>query len=560
LSGAQTNYVSNVLYAPPGGLAAYQYGNNLARQIAYNNRLQTSGYSDTDNNTAVQLIGTTLSWGTKNNNGNLQSAAYVNVGTGTPSSLSFSQTYGYDLLNRLTSAGDSGWSRTFSYDAFGNMWVTANSGVPLAGNTPTTDVFNANNQIAGSSYDTAGNQTLVNGDTLAYDAENRQISSTFAGASETYLYDGNGQRVEKSGPSGATIFVYDAMGKLAAEYSTAASASPCTTCYLSADHLGSTRLVTDSEANVIARHDYLPFGEEIAAGMGGRNAQWGAGNDTVNQKFTGKERDSESGLDWFEARYFGSALGRFTSPDPENSNAMASDPQSWNMYAYARNNPLAYSDPTGLSYQICDANGKNCTDKKNELTDEEFAKEKKAGKGNGETFKNGTFYHTDENGNKVVDGTYRQTDVDLEPMGAGVIQFLGARADASNKMLALFAGGSALAGGGAVIGGVFAGGELTTLAITGTTASEESTALAGTLQISQHAAERMAERGFTRDMIRATIKNGTRYWDPKNGTFNYILRGGFASGKNALVGVNPVTNVITTVIDTSRIASRLIPF
>ena len=70
LSGAQTNYVSNVLYAAPGGLAAYQYGNNLARQIAYNKRLRTSGYSDTDNNTAVQLLGVTLSWGTTKNNGN----------------------------------------------------------------------------------------------------------------------------------------------------------------------------------------------------------------------------------------------------------------------------------------------------------------------------------------------------------------------------------------------------------------------------------------------------------------------------------------------------------
>ena len=48
---------------------------------------------------------------------------------------------------------------------------------------------------------------MVNGDTQAYEAENRQISSTFAGASETYLYDGDGQRVEKSGPSGTTVFV-----------------------------------------------------------------------------------------------------------------------------------------------------------------------------------------------------------------------------------------------------------------------------------------------------------------------------------------------------------------
>ena len=74
-------------------------------------------------------------------------------------------------------------------------------------------------------------------------------------------------------------------------------------------------MVTDQNANVVARHDYLPFGEEIAAGSAGRNSQWGPGNDSVNQKFTGKERDQETGLDYFGARYYGSALGRFTSPE-----------------------------------------------------------------------------------------------------------------------------------------------------------------------------------------------------------------------------------------------------
>jgi RHS repeat-associated protein len=77
-------------------------------------------------------------------------------------------------------------------------------------------------------------------------------------------------------------------------------------------------------------------------------------------QFTEKERDAETGLDFFEARYFSGAQGRFTSPDPENANAMVSDPQSWNMYAYGRNNPLSYTDPDGLSYRVCrtDENGK----------------------------------------------------------------------------------------------------------------------------------------------------------------------------------------------------------
>jgi RHS repeat-associated protein len=65
--------------------------------------------------------------------------------------------------------------------------------------------------------------------------------------------------------------------------------------------------------------------------------------------FTGKERDAESGVDYFGARYYGSSMGRFMSPDPSGLLAQnPADPQSWNMYAYARNNPLINIDPTGL--------------------------------------------------------------------------------------------------------------------------------------------------------------------------------------------------------------------
>ena len=61
-------------------------------------------------------------------------------------------------------------------------------------------------------------------------------------------------------------------------------------------------------------------------------------------------------------------------------------------------------------------------------------------------------------------------------------------------------------------------------------------------------------------MVRATIKNGAHYWDPKNGTFNYVLRGGFSSGKDALVGVNPVTDVITTVLRGTINVGRMFQF
>ncbi len=61
---------------------------------------------------------------------------------------------------------------------------------------------------------------------------------------------------------------------------------------------------------------------------------------SCNAKFTGKEPDQETGLDYFEARYMSAAQGRFMSPDPENAGAVAGNPQSWNAYSYVVNNPL----------------------------------------------------------------------------------------------------------------------------------------------------------------------------------------------------------------------------
>src|SRR5947209_19281149 len=135
------------------------------------------------------------------------------------------------------------------------------------------------------------------------------------GATQTYSYDGNGQRVQKAVVNGATtVYVYDAFGQPSAEYDNAVLVTaPCKTCYLAYDHLGSLRMVMDSYGQVMARRDYLPFGEEIPANTAGRDAHFGANGDNITQKFTGKERDAESGLDYFGARYYSSAPGRFTS-------------------------------------------------------------------------------------------------------------------------------------------------------------------------------------------------------------------------------------------------------
>lgn len=88
--------------------------------------------------------------------------------------------------------------------------------------------------------------------------------------------------------------------------------------------------------------------------MGGRTTTQGYGaTDNVRQKFTGYERDAETHLDYAQARYYANLHGRFTSPDPLFiTGSRLGDPQSLNTYAYARNNPLKYTDPTGLDVTL----------------------------------------------------------------------------------------------------------------------------------------------------------------------------------------------------------------
>ena len=144
-------------------------------------------------------------------------------------------------------------------------------------------------------------------------------------------------------------------GQLVAEFGGAASEQPGTR-YLTPDHLGSTRVVTADDQSVLSRHDYLPFGEEIGTAYGGRSSVSGytaSRADGPAQKFTGKERDGESQLDYFGARYFSGAGGRFTSVDPiwVTMERML-DPQRLNLFAYGRNNPLLYVDPFGMDVTL----------------------------------------------------------------------------------------------------------------------------------------------------------------------------------------------------------------
>ena len=257
------------------------------------------------------------------------------------------------------------WNQTYDIDRWGNRAVnTSSTYIPSPGLTPQSlNAFDtATNRIkpavmTGIGYDTSGNLTsqpnpVSGNDTIVYDAENHQTSYTKASVGATnYSYDGDGHRVKKTDPNNnTTIFVYNVIGQLIGEY-ISGTPSGGGTSYLTSDHLGSTRVVTsaaDGNGNVTvkARYDYLPFGEEIGSDLGSRTLVTGYGAaEGTRQKFTQKERDNESALDYFGSRYYSSAEGRFTSADSLMGDKET--PQALNLYSYAINNPLKYVDPSG---------------------------------------------------------------------------------------------------------------------------------------------------------------------------------------------------------------------
>jgi RHS repeat-associated protein len=113
------------------------------------------------------------------------------------------------------------------------------------------------------------------------------------------------------------------------------------------DQLGTPRMAIDQTGALakVTRHDYLPFGEELGAGAGGRTYLQGCQADGTRQQFTGHERDAETGLDFMQARHYNGQQGRFVSVDTVSGKL--TDPQSLNLYAYVDNNPLRYTDPSG---------------------------------------------------------------------------------------------------------------------------------------------------------------------------------------------------------------------
>jgi RHS repeat-associated protein len=336
-------------------------GNQVWEHTNFNTRLQPTEIGIGTGQTgaaSVDRLKLNYDYGTTDNNGNVKSQTITVPTVGSVTGTTLNQCYTYDEFNRLKvaeektgatpCAGTTVWTQKYMYDQQGNRRFDTGTTIPVGFPNPTINTAN-NNRIdtsQGYVYDLAGNVTQDLSHLYMFDAEERQ-TKVDAGATGQYFYDGTGQRIKSITSAGTTIYVYDAMGRLVAEYTTG-NATGSGTSYITADALGSPRVITAQDQSVKARHDYLPFGEEIPAGYGSRTASQGYVADGLRQKFTGKERDSESGLDYFGARYYASALGRFTGVD--SFFGVMRNPQTLNRYAYVLNNPLRYIDPTGHSW------------------------------------------------------------------------------------------------------------------------------------------------------------------------------------------------------------------
>ena len=385
-----TNLVTAATYAPPGELAGMTLGSatgfaGITVADAYSDRLQpillsaaspsATVFSECfDFHLGVGVTGPSpcsFSANAAGDNGNVYQI--VNNRDNTRN-----QNFIYDSLNRIEQAYSSGtqWGETFGptatspgvapttpgIDSWGNL--TNRSGVTGKTNLePLSVSAGTNNQLSGFGYDAAGNMTSNGSASYVYDNENRLIAT----AGDSYIYDGDGQRVEKCtegttpgtcatsatgtlywrGSGSAPLTETDLSGTVKTTYiffngqRVARSDSAGLIHFYFSDHLGSHGVVENATGSACEQDiDYYPYG--------------GVENDycpnvAQNYKFTGKERDGESGLDNFGARYNASSMGRFMTPDPVSATPFhLINPQRWNMYSYVVNNPLTYVDPDGM--------------------------------------------------------------------------------------------------------------------------------------------------------------------------------------------------------------------
>ncbi len=340
--------LDNVQYDTESLLTQFDYGNDLRATFSYDSRDRPLTIDIKNGETAYLDLDYTHDY---NNN----ITQLVNGWRDTSSTWhSDTETYSYDGLDRLTSASCTLWSHIYSHDKVGNR--TAKDGV--------TYTINTLNEVTGLSdgtsftYDSNGNRTGKTKGTdtwvYTYDYANRltKVEKNSEALGE-YVYDGDGKRIQVIEDGVATICIYSGLNIIYEENATGAATyvfgptgvlakktminGKSNTFYYHSDHLGSTRLVTDSNKNIVSDVTYLPFGEI--------NTKEGL----EHYLFNGKEQDS-TGLYYYGARYYDPELGRFITRDLLTGKRV--NPQSLNRYTYCLNNPVKLIDPAGLLYSM----------------------------------------------------------------------------------------------------------------------------------------------------------------------------------------------------------------
>jgi RHS repeat-associated protein len=316
--------------------------------------------------------------------------------------LTGSWTMGYDAVNRLhtgvaANGPYNGASITWDYDSFGNRLdqnVTGNSNVPTAwamyypSNKLSTNQLAPNPNTLG--YDASGNMTFDGTNNVIYDGEGRVCAvavynyATQSTLITQYLFDAEGNRIAKghpignsstpSCPTGPGDFQPDEKyilgqngeqltqldgsdnwqhtnvwvgSQVLATYDNQSTIVNGQTVaqplhFNVTDPLGTKRLQVSADGTPELTCISLPFGEGPDC----------SGTEATRHRFTGKERDTESGLDYFGARHYSSSMGRWMSPDwADKPEAVPysdlTDPQSLNLYGYVNNNPLSHTDADG---------------------------------------------------------------------------------------------------------------------------------------------------------------------------------------------------------------------
>ena len=395
-----SSVVSNITYTPWGALAGLSDGctgsgcKNIQETYAYNNRLQpvniqvgtfanTSAnyclvynyYKSMSNPTACTTDPTS---GT-GNNGNVWGMWYQDNAN---SSYSYSAAFGYDSVNRLSSAiatGNSTYNLSYNYTGdgstgqFGNVRCTS-SGYPFA-TCPNYTYNVANNQITntGFTYDAAGDTLSDSTFQYQWDAEGRMSKSLQSSTVEhAYTYNASGQRVQDI-PNGQTTqeLFYDPSGKFLASYFHYPPQPGW--WYIAVPSLG--RTLVQAEDWYVGQAWYLHH--NALGSLVQMTTQTGANEEDIQLypwgqtwQYTGPMWPGiYAGLmsylcqvqpcpDQSETRDYPSNFQRWMTPDPGNAGAEPSDPQTWNMYAYVRNNPTTNVNPLGLTCEaIVDSNG-----------------------------------------------------------------------------------------------------------------------------------------------------------------------------------------------------------